>query len=280
MAVVFEREEVVEGAKPGPSGGGSERVGPLGPARPRVAGVVRADAGRLPLGDGCVDCIVTSPPYGVGMPYAGVCDRWPEGQYRALVRRWCKEMHRVLKDGGRAWVNVVAAIGSGSTGRQRLALAEIWHQGLAASGLRFRDWVVWDQVGHDQPTAWGSYLSPNTPNLRGRSELVLLFFKESWARGRVERNDISARDWPELTRNVWRLPCAPRGEHPCPFPPELPRRAILLSTWPGDLVADVFCGSGTTLRVARDLGRAAIGFDLSERYARLSRDAVAQGVLW
>jgi hypothetical protein len=34
-----------------------------------------------------------------------------------------------------------------------------------------------------------------------------------------------------------------------------------------------------TLRVARDLGQQAIWLDLSEQYARLSADAVAQGVL-
>jgi DNA modification methylase len=172
------------------------------------------------------------------------------------------------------------AVGSGSGGRQRLALGFVWHQALEQAGLSFRDWVVWDQIGHDQPTAWGSYLSPNAPNLRGRSELVLLFFKGSWARGRVERSDVLARDWPELTRNVWTMPCSRVGAHPCPFPPELPRRAILLSTWPGDLVLDPFCGSGTTLAVARSLGRRVIGCDLSAAYARLSRDAVSQGVLW
>jgi site-specific DNA-methyltransferase (adenine-specific) len=237
----------------------------------------RADAARLPIRTASVDCIVTSPPYNAGMPYAGVEDRHPAGHYERLVRGWSQEMARVLKVGGRAWVNVPPAIACGKG--ERLAVAEIWHQALGSAGLRFRDWVVWEQTGCDQPTAWGSYLSPNAPNLRGRSELILLFFKGSWSRGRVERNDISARDWPELTRNIWRMPCAARDSHPAPFPAELPRRAILLSTWPGDLVCDPFSGSGTTLRVARDLGRDAIGADLSEVYAQLSRQAVAQGVL-
>jgi site-specific DNA-methyltransferase (adenine-specific) len=75
------------------------------------------------------------------------------------------------------------------------------------------------------------------------------------------------------------MPCAARDSHPAPFPSELPRRAILLSTWPGDLVCDPFSGSGSTLRVARDLGRHAIGVDLSETYANLSQGVVAQGVL-
>ncbi len=49
-------------------------------------------------------------------------------------------------------------------------------------------------------------------------------------------------------------------------PEELIKRIILASSNPGDLVADFFCGSGTTLAVAEKLGRRWIGCDLS-RYA-------------
>ncbi|MGH2690327.1 MAG: DNA-methyltransferase, partial [Actinomycetota bacterium] len=186
---------------------------------------------------------------------------------------------------GRAWVNVATAVPGSVCGDregedgERVALAALWHQSLSAAGLRFRDWVVWDQTGHDAATAWGSYLSPNAPNLRGRHELILLFYKATWSRGRVERGDIDPGQWGALTRNVWRMPCAPRSTHPAPFPAELARRAILLSTWPGDVVLDVFSGSGTTIGVARDLGRVGIGVDLSAAYARLGLEAVAQGVL-
>jgi len=44
------------------------------------------------------------------------------------------------------------------------------------------------------------------------------------------------------------------------------KRIILASSNPGDIVADFFCGSGTTLAVAEKLGRRWIGSDLS-RYA-------------
>jgi SAM-dependent methyltransferase len=36
------------------------------------------------------------------------------------------------------------------------------------------------------------------------------------------------------------------------------------------LVLDPFCGSGTVLRVARDIGRHAIGIDISEEYKKLA----------
>lgn len=43
--------------------------------------------------------------------------------------------------------------------------------------------------------------------------------------------------------------------HPARFPEELPRRVILLATDRGDTVYDPMAGSGTTAKVARDLGR-------------------------
>jgi len=49
-------------------------------------------------------------------------------------------------------------------------------------------------------------------------------------------------------------------------PEALLKRIILASSNPGDIVADFFCGSGTTLAVAEKLGRRWIGCDLS-RYA-------------
>ena len=45
-------------------------------------------------------------------------------------------------------------------------------------------------------------------------------------------------------------------------PESLLRRIIAASSQPGDLVADFFCGSGTTLAVAEKLGRRWIGCDL------------------
>lgn len=55
-----------------------------------------------------------------------------------------------------------------------------------------------------------------------------------------------------------------RNGHPAPFPLEIPRRCILATTEPGDVVFDPFVGSGTTLVACIQLGRNGIGM---ERYA-------------
>jgi DNA modification methylase len=46
------------------------------------------------------------------------------------------------------------------------------------------------------------------------------------------------------------------------FPEEIPRRLIKLFTMVGETVFDPFAGSGTTLKVARELGRNGIGYEI------------------
>ena len=48
-------------------------------------------------------------------------------------------------------------------------------------------------------------------------------------------------------------------------PEELLERIILASSNKGDLVADFFCGSGTTCVVAKELGRNYLGCDIGEK---------------
>jgi DNA modification methylase len=70
------------------------------------------------------------------------------------------------------------------------------------------------------------------------------------------------------------------GEHQTRKPLYLMTELVSLFTDIGDLVLDPFCGSGTTLRAAKDLGRRAIGIELEEKYCELSARRMAQEVLF
>ncbi|MEW6533118.1 MAG: site-specific DNA-methyltransferase [Thermodesulfobacteriota bacterium] len=66
--------------------------------------------------------------------------------------------------------------------------------------------------------------------------------------------------------NVWRFPLLHAQPeilgYPTQKPEQLIQRIILTASNPGDLIADFFCGSGTTLAVAEKLGRKWIGCDV------------------
>lgn len=68
-------------------------------------------------------------------------------------------------------------------------------------------------------------------------------------------------------RDVWTIPPAQyREAHFAVFPPKLIAPCILAGSRPGDLVLDTFLGSGTTARVALELGRRCVGIELNQDY--------------
>ena len=79
--------------------------------------------------------------------------------------------------------------------------------------------------------------------------------------------------------SVWNVAPQLSTEHPCPFPERLIAPIIAASIPPGGIVLDPFMGSGTTLLVAKNHGRKAIGFEREERFCELAARRLAQGVL-
>jgi len=53
------------------------------------------------------------------------------------------------------------------------------------------------------------------------------------------------------------------------------RTLVAVSTHPGDLVVDPFCGGGTTCLAARQLARHFIGIERDPEFARKSRQRLA-----
>ena len=64
-------------------------------------------------------------------------------------------------------------------------------------------------------------------------------------------------------RSVWTINTQPyAGSHFATFPEEIPRLCVLAGSRPGDVVLDPFGGSGTTSKVALELGRKPVHIDL------------------
>jgi DNA modification methylase len=249
-----------------------------------------ADLRSVELVAGSVGAVVTSPPYNVGLDYADTSDTLPWPEYWALAAAAARLIAGALVEGGRAWVDTAVSVPvisgsrdphSGSTGKARVMLAHRWASVLEGAGLDLVDQVAWCSP-RGAGTAWGSWESPAAPNLRGDWESVLVASSGGWERTPpegAERWRDGVGGWPALCSTVWNLTPARRDGHPAPFPVELARRAVRLSTWPGEIVLDPFAGSGTTLLAARQLGRRAVGIEASERYCALAADRLSQTTL-
>lgn len=93
-------------------------------------------------------------------------------------------------------------------------------------------------------------------------------------------NCMTAKEWIKSQIGVWQFTYEKRdvrdkGIHPATFPISLARKVIELFTHEGELVLDPFVGSGTTLVASKDITRNAIGFDLLEKYIKLSGERLA-----
>ena len=245
--------------------------------------IYRADVRDVDLTE-VAAAVVTSPPYNVGLGYDGHADAMPWPDYWRLAADAAEVMYRALLPGGRAWVNTAVSVpvdqADDGHGKRRVPLAPRWASVLDATGLSLVDQVAWCSA-RGAGTAWGSWESPAAPNLRGDYEAVSVACRDGWERTAPEGFEVwrdSVGCWQALCSTVWNLTPATRqrGGHPAPFPVELARRCIRLSTWPGEVVLDPFAGTGTTLVAARQLGRRAIGIERSESYCLAAVDRLAQ----
>jgi DNA modification methylase len=81
-------------------------------------------------------------------------------------------------------------------------------------------------------------------------------------------------------RSVWTVSTAPFPDaHFATFPPDLIKPCILAGAPVGGVVLDPFAGAGTSLMVAKNLGRLAVGIELNPDYCRIITRRLHQEVL-
>lgn len=242
----------------------------------------RGDARDLSyVEDGSVQCVVTSPPYwgrrrsGLDPNEIGTEDL---DEYLHNLVYIGGRIRAKMADDGLCWFNIgdTASKSGGAGGdhnrggsKEEIPKYKQGNSGLPAMtwclvpsriACAFQDdgWLVrmmltWDK-GQVKPAAVAHQRAPLEA-----SEVIIMMAKQRTYR---YMHTAHAEHGIELG-NVWHFPPR-RGPrvHTAPFPHELPRRCILLSTKESDVVMDPFAGSGTTLEVAESLGRVGIGNDL------------------
>ena len=125
-------------------------------------------------------------------------------------------------------------------------------------------------------TIMGSF--PHPPN--GIVELDyehILLFKKPGESTKVETSlkvssALTKNEWKTYFAGHWNFGGARQLEHEATFPEELPRRLIKMFSFVGEIVLDPFLGSGTTAKVALELGRNAVGWELNAAYVPLIRE--------
>ncbi|MHB2019521.1 MAG: DNA-methyltransferase, partial [Candidatus Xenobia bacterium] len=191
------------------------------------------------------------------------------GAYMAMLRRVFAEVFRVTVDGGRCCINVA------NTGRNPyVPLSSHVDLMMERLGWWMRGHIVWMKADTPNGTAWGSFGSASNPVLRDQHEYLMVYSKGSPRLGPAQRT-MESQEFMEAARSIWRIDPEPRrGNHPAPFPLEIPRRLTRLYSFPGDLVLDPFAGAGTTLVAAEAEGRRSVGYELVPEYAESARQRV------
>ena len=113
------------------------------------------------IDDSSIDCIITSPPYMFQKEYDNYDDKFEPVKYRKFLTNIFKECVRVLKDGGRMFVNVQPVFS------ENYPTHHIVSQVLMKLGLTWGGEILWEKNNYNCAyTAWGSWCSPSKPYLK------------------------------------------------------------------------------------------------------------------
>ena len=220
--------------------------------------------------NGEVQAVVTSPPYwnlkdyqhpnqiGYGESY--------ERYHERLDAVW-QECRRVLNDSGTMWIVINKLWRNGRIFHIPYHIAKRCQK----LGFFLKEMIIWNK-----PTAIAGM---NKRNLVDKHETIIVLSKNSenykininvgTLTGKPDYN----RDGTRLT-DLWRFSVKAGSlrktpDHKSPYPLELVERIIRISTEPGDTILDPFLGSATTARVALELNRRCIGYEINLDFQKI-----------
>lgn len=248
--------------------------------------------------EGCIDLIVTSPPYGVGINYDTHDDDMVFSDYKEFSKDWLTRAYRILKDDGRIAVNIPYEINRQSKGGRIFMVAEVWKimQDIGFGFFGIVD-LEEDSPHRSKTTAWGSWMSPSSPYIYNPKECVVLAYKKhhikkvkgvpQWVgvptdiemedgtiKKKVVYQDDDKKEFMELVFGQWKYLNDTKQMTKATFSMDIPTKAIKILTYKNDIVLDPFAGSGTSLVAAEVLDRRWLGIELSPNYVEVARKRV------
>jgi len=250
------------------------------------------------LPEGCIDLIVTSPPYNANIKYDEYNDGLEMDEYWEFTINWLSEAFRILKDDGRVAINVPIEMNVQERGGRLLFNAEFWMK-MKEVGFQFFGMVdlTEDSPHRVRQTAWGSWMSASSPYIYNPKECVILAYKKSkkklnkgesqWEgshtkitledgtlKDKVIYHDEDKKEFMNLVFGRWDYFADTKSLTKATFSMDIPSKAIKILSYKNDIVLDPFMGSGTTAVSAELLGRRWLGIEYSSNYAEIARNRI------
>ena len=229
--------------------------------------------------DKTVHLIVGSPPYGLGFEFE-------EGYSFETMFEETKEVlaesARVLVPGGIIAINFTDIQDfqkkKGNTEHKEWLFVGPHIQ----NALRKHNIILTDVIQWVKQTPWSNKLhlsfnidtDPHTSYRHIKKTEQIFIFRKNGERAVPEkeiaqRSRLSKEQWREWCPNVWNINSVPgqnQKGHPCVYPEVLCDRLIKMYSYEGDTVLDPWLGSGTTVKVARELNRIGVGYERERNY--------------
>ncbi len=231
-----------------------------------------------------VALVVTSPPYWHLKDY-GVPGQIGYGQtlheYLIDLSRVWRECWRVLMPGRRLCINIGDQFARAVIyGRYKVIPlhAEITAQ-CETIGFDYMGAIIWQKKTTMRTTGgavvMGSFPYPPNGIVELDYEFILIFKKPGKSRpvpdSLKEASQLSLEEWKDFFSGHWTFGGERQVFHEAMFPEELPRRLIRMFSFPGETVLDPFLGSGTTVKVALELERNGIGYEIQPQFIPIIR---------
>lgn len=254
--------------------------------------------------DNSISLVVTSPPYFNIKDYAKdgyqskVIGKKIEGQigdisdYKTYLNEmllvW-KECERVLEPNGKLAINsplmpvLKKDFNTHYTRHIFNINSDIEHTILTKTNLFLLDVYIWNRTNPSKRLMFGSYPYPRNFYAQNTIEFVTIYVKDGRPKQVPkyikELSKLTQKQWLEYTKQVWDIPIpgkddAAFGMHSAIMPEEIVKRCVIMYTYIGDTVLDPFAGSGTTLKVASELGRDYVGYEISDSYMEIIQKKV------